>query len=198
MNLIIAVVLITGLIVITKLFEFVCNKINLKLTSPFGKPCYATHTIINHVKSELRGYVYNENGWYKLMNCKKSWDEAKIAEPVATLLTLITKDFDNFLVDTSEILGDPYLINLQHNSLDIKMTGGDKNICVLFGNDIKFTKDETQAVADLIYSLQEHKRLKLEGAEELRCKRIRANTYIDIVNKINNCLINKEITNGNC
>ena len=192
MNIIIALILIVGLIIITKLFEFVCNKIYLKLTSPFGKPCYDAHTLINDVMMEIRGYVYNENGWYKLMNCKKSWDEAKISEPVATLLTLITKDFDNFVVAISEHHGDPYLINLQHNSLDIKMTGGNKNICVLFGNDIKFMDDETQAVADVLYSLQERKRLKLEDAEELRCKRIRANTYLDIVNKINNYLMNKD------
>lgn len=136
-------------------------------------------------------YYYIDGSWYfhqETSQIKHSWDEAKLAEPVSTLLTLIYKDYDNFKI---KFRFDKELVEFEHKILRSISGSVELNTsCTvrMFDDDVLLSKTEANAIRHFFYYIQNNREILQKQAETERLQKEREAATIGIVEKINNYL----------
>lgn len=105
--------------------------------------------IRNEYEHYLCTYYRVDNVWYiERDSVKHSWDEAKISEPVSTLLTMIYEDYENFN-------GESRLSGFEHLKLNIYCHG--TNLLKLFDVEIQLEGNEYNHIMNFIIGLHDKK-----------------------------------------
>lgn len=138
--------------------KYILKQISLYFTKPWENKYKDFLKLDLPIHGEYEHYLYTyyrvDNVWYvERDDVRHSWDEAKISEPVSTLLTMIFEDYENFKWSSR-------LSGFEHLKLNIYCHG--TNLLRLFDTDIQLERNEYNHIMNFIIGLHDkQKELKI-------------------------------------
>lgn len=188
----IAIISVSGVLTlafICLVLYFVGKEMTNVFSCPYNKAKGKVSAYIDFNDYEV--YYYIDGSWYfhqETSQIKHSWDEAKLAEPVSTLLTLIYKDYDNFI---HNFQFNMQMLSFEHKILSSVSGSVESNTsCTvrMFDDDVLLNKTEANAIRHFFYYIQNNREILQKQAETERLQKEREAAAIGIVEKINDYL----------
>lgn len=177
--------LLLGLIWLLFIFgKYVLKQLYLYFTKPWENKYKDVLKLELPIRNEYEHYFCTyykvDNVWYiERDNVKHFWDEAKISEPVSTLLTMIYEDYENFKWSSR-------LSGFEHLKLNIYCHG--TNLLRLFDTDIQLEGNEYNHIMNFIIGLHDKQKQLKTIEQETYMKGVRIKNTNRLVAEMNKYL----------